>query len=155
MSTKIIKHIGDLLSVERGLIVHGCNAQGVMGSGVALAVKRKYPAAFREYQAAYFDRELRVGAIVPYLVSGSLEEPILVIVNAITQEYYGTERRQVDYDGVRKCFEQVAELARKTKLYDVHFPLIGCGLAGGDWNVVAPIIEETLEGLHAHLWTLN
>lgn len=40
---------GNLLDVTKGIIMHGCNCQGVMGSGVALAVKRKYPLAFDRY----------------------------------------------------------------------------------------------------------
>lgn len=40
---------GDLLAVNTGCIIHGCNAQGVMGAGVALAFKNKYPAAYTRY----------------------------------------------------------------------------------------------------------
>jgi len=155
MATTIQKHIGNLLDVKHGIIVHGCNAQGVMGSGVALAVKNKYPGAFRAYQEAYFDRELRLGGIVPYLADGDPTYPKLIIVNAITQEFYGTDRRHVDYDALRTCFKEVAKLAKTTLLFDIHFPLIGCGLAGGDWSVVAPIIEEELDGMRAHLWVLE
>jgi hypothetical protein len=48
---KIIYKQGDLLDCIEKVIVHGCNAQGVMGSGVALAIRKKYPDAAR----AYFD----------------------------------------------------------------------------------------------------
>lgn len=156
MNTTIEKHVGDLLSVSHGIIVHGCNAQGVMGAGVAAAVRATYPGAYDTYRAAHSESGLKVGQIVPYTAKSENGCPGLIIVNAITQEFYGQDgRRYVDYDGVRKCFEQVADLARRSELTDVHFPLIGCGLAGGNWPDVAPIIEQTLAGLNAHLWVLE
>jgi len=155
MPATIQKHVGDLLAVDRGIIVHGCNAKGVMGSGVALAVRRKYPQAYAAYRKTYLEAGLRIGQIIPVVLTRDSKGPTLILVNAITQEFYGTDRRYVDYDGLARCFEQVAELARAHALRDVHFPLIGCGLAGGDWREVAPRIETALEGLNAHLWVLE
>lgn len=155
MATKIEKHVGNLLDVRQGIIVHGCNAQGEMGAGVALAVRRKYEGAYLVYRKAYEQNQLKVGRIVPYHATRDAGGTRLLIVNAITQEHYGTHKRQVDYEGVYQCFERVAKLARETGLHDIHFPLIGCGLAGGKWSIIAPIIEETLDGLNAHLWVLG
>jgi O-acetyl-ADP-ribose deacetylase (regulator of RNase III) len=42
---------GNLLDVNDGIIVHGCNCQGVWGSGVAKQMKEKYPEAFTKYQS--------------------------------------------------------------------------------------------------------
>lgn len=119
---------GDLFAkVEHGYIVHGCNAQGVMGSGFAKLVRDKYPVAYR----TYMDQKPNyiLGKIIPVIV-----EPNLVIVNAITQEYYGTDRVQVDYDAVAQAMKGVKHLAETGMIEstDVHFPLIGGGLAGGD-----------------------
>ena len=36
---------GDVLTTNDDIIIHGCNSAGVMGAGVALAIKRKYPKA--------------------------------------------------------------------------------------------------------------
>jgi O-acetyl-ADP-ribose deacetylase (regulator of RNase III) len=156
MSTKIQTHTGDLLAgVSTGIIVHGCNAEGVMGAGFALFLKRRYPKAFEAYREAYEQCGLVLGTIVPYIENpGDMYRDPLVIANAITQQTTGTDRRQVDYPAVRSCFKHVAKLARVAIVKDVHFPLIGCGLAGGEWSVIEPIIEEELDGLNAHLWVL-
>ena len=151
----IQRHVGDLLDVKTGVIVHGCNARGVMGAGVAKAVKERYPGAYRLYRGFYERLGLTVGQILPYVVPNGGAEPKLLIVNAIIQENYGTYRRQVDYEGLERCFAQLPYLAKAYQLRDVHFPLIGCGLAGGEWSVVAPIIERTLGGLGKHLWVLE
>jgi O-acetyl-ADP-ribose deacetylase (regulator of RNase III) len=122
---------------------------------VALAIKKKFPNAFGEYRKAFLAGELRVGRIFPVLISGTRECPKLLVVNAITQEFYGRDRRHVDYDGLKYCFELTATFAKRHGIQDIHFPLIGCGLAGGEWLVVAPIIEQALDGLNPHLWVLE
>src|SRR5271165_5473505 len=94
---------GDLLAVTKGHIVHGCNAKGVMGSGVALAVKRKYPGAFGSYLEHHNTPEgLLLGNAYPYEINNQL-----VMWNSITQEGYGGGTRQVSYDAIQTCFEQL------------------------------------------------
>lgn len=153
MKTKI----GDLLKeVNYGVIVHGCNAQGVMGSGFARQVKELYPKAFEKYArwcnshyAAYDDhaydiRSLIIGTVVPVEV-----KPNLVICNAITQFEYGTDRRHVDYEAIAEAFELISKTYAGS---DIHFPMIGAGLGGGNWNIISTIIEETCKNCNLTLW---
>lgn len=151
----IKRHVGDLLEVKTGIIVHGCNARGTMGKGVAKAVKARYPGAYHLYRGMHRGPGLTVGHIIPYGVPTLAPRTELLIVNAITQENYGTDKRQVDYEGLYRCFSQIPYLAQSYQLPDVHFPLIGCGLAGGDWDIVEAIIKSTLKGLNMHLWLLE
>lgn len=137
---------GDLLSAK-GLIVHGCNCMGVMGSGVALAIKEKWPIVYTEYKDYHRNAGLRLGDIHWVRVSRDT-----IVINAMTQHFYGRDgTRYVDYDAVKECFRKVANLARSYKM-QVNYPLIGCGLAGGDWNVVESIIEEQLQGIQHNLY---
>lgn len=141
---------GDLLDAERGIIVHGCNAQGVMGSGVALAVRQRWPEAFAAYRQAYETSGLVPGRIVWYRVS---RHPPLAIANAITQDRYGRDPnvRYVDYEAVRACFRQIGEVARRHGL-PVHYPKIGAGLGNGDWATLERLICAELEGVEHTLW---
>ena len=130
--------IGNLFeNVEHGFIMHGCNAQGVMGSGVAKIIRDKYPLAYEKYaeQAPNYI----LGEIIPVIV-----EPNLVIVNAITQEFYGTDRVQIDYDAVEQACRGVKHLANSgiIKSKDISFPFIGAGLAGGDQGTLLKIFEQ-------------
>jgi len=152
---KLVK-FGDMLTAEAGLIVHGCNAQGVMGSGVALAVKNKYPGAFHDYQAVVLEtpHEERLGKIIVHEVKWNL-----YIINAITQDNFGRTEgtRYVNYKAVHKCFTQIAELSRSSNL-QVHYPLIGAGLGGGDWAVISDIIDSAFENYQdvtRTLWLLE
>ena len=147
---------GNILDVTRGIIVHGCNCQGVMGAGVAKAIKEKWPRVDANYRMQYNDGAVFLGDIQvctkkPDLrlfdkynswTTPDLPDEVIVI-NAFTQFSYGTEKRQVDYDAVSACFAKVRMIARDTGL-PVFFPKIGAGLGGGDWAEIAPRIEAAL-----------
>lgn len=143
MSNYLIKH-GDALGAHTGIIVHGTNCLGIMGSGIALAVRNKYPQAYHIYRQKFETNGLKLGDISFVEVA-----PLKFIVNANTQESVGTHQRQVSYDAVVECFEKINRLAGwiedtyVVKL-DVIFPMIGAGLGGGDWNIIERIILETV-----------
>lgn len=141
---------GSLLDVTEGVIVHGCNCQGVMGSGVALAIKNKWPAVFSAYRRLYEKKGLFLGDILT-VKSPDMPEGLHVI-NGMTQETFGRDGKQyVDYDAVSQVFKRVAAYAKNKKL-SIHYPKIGCGLGGGDWNIVSARIDKALAGLDHTLW---
>ena len=130
---------GDLLSTTEGIIMHGCNAQGVMGSGVALAVRQKYPKAYKRYKEEIQRGFLGLGDVQLVEVKQNL-----LIANAITQEFYGREKKlYVSYEAIRECFTTVFEVARGTEVLCISIPKIGAGLGGGDWEVILGIIMES------------
>jgi len=77
---KIEYRKGDLLTTEVQHILHGCNRRGVMGSGVAKAIRDKYPQAYTDYNDVYNSCGLELGTIVV-----SVQDDGTVIHNAITQ----------------------------------------------------------------------
>lgn len=149
---KIETKYGNLLDVSEGHIVHGCNAQGVMGAGVALAVKQKWPHAFKDYRSAYEQSGLALGTIYPSIISQEL-----MLWHAITQDGFGFSDRNCSYDAIQTCFGDldiaVKEMAEAIKP-EVHIPMIGAGLGGGNWNIIKTIIEETLT-FPTTLWILK
>lgn len=66
------------------------------------------------------------------------------IVNAYTQFNYRGSGRKVDYVAVKECFKKIVAHFPNAK---IGYPLIGAGLAGGDWNEISKIIEQELQGL--------
>lgn len=136
------------------IIVHGCNAQGRMGSGFAKELRDRFPEAYGVYMQHHKNYGLTLGTNVPYIVSKNL-----VIVNAITQEFYGYDGgKYVSYDAISSCFEHinsmVVELQADGTEVSVHFPLIGAGLAGGNWKIIETIIEEELPAPNKYLYKL-
>ena len=134
---------GNLLDVTEGIIVHGANAQGVMGSGVAKAIREKYPECFATYRDEYEKFTLVLGDIVWWCKvdpAGDYGND-LYIANAITQEFYGTNRRHVNYWAIANTFKEVFRQANVVKA-TVHFPKIGAGLGGGRWDIIEAIIND-------------
>lgn len=132
---------GDLFKTDIHYIAHGCNAQGVMGSGVAAIVRRDYPEAYKAY--VYHHEHVKpweLGDIQFAYSNGK------TIINAITQNFYGrTGDRFVDYDAVAKAMRDINRVLREMPMgRKVAMPQIGAGLGGGDWDVLAEIIEKEL-----------
>ena len=167
----IIQHEGNLLN-QSGIIVHGCNCMGAMGSGVAEKIRSKFPAAYRAYAHRYDVFGLQLGDIVavanPVLRESSPDvirhirefddsiPPGVVVVNAMTQYDFGrnSDVQYADYHAIEAAFVRVRMLALASGM-DVHFPLIGCGLANGKWTQVGPRIQRALtEAVDGNLWLL-
>ena len=71
----------------------------------------------------------------------------IILVNMVAQHGVGTSQIRVSYPALHKCLKMLAEVAKEGMggpMIPVHMPRIGCGLAGGRWEVVEPIIRETL-----------
>ena len=127
---------GNLLNVVDGVIIHGCNAQGVMGSGVALAIKTKYPDAYRAYKDFEAKHGLKLASVSIRRVDTKLH-----IANAITQEFYGTDPviQYASYGAIHLAFEKLHKHFPAEVPF--HFPKIGAGRGNGDWLVISQLIE--------------
>lgn len=134
----------DILKQTKGIIIHGVNCQGAMGSGIALQIRQKYPQVYNDYCDFVLNPKNQnlLGKIVISIIKDDF-----FIVSAFTQEFYGRDKNRVyvDYNAIKTVFNQINKLAKETKL-PVLFPMIGAGLANGDWNLITRIIENELEG---------
>lgn len=140
---------GDLLAVTEGLIIHGCNAQGVMASGVAKAVKAKYPEAFKAYMQDYGIGMLKLGTYSAAVVGKNL-----TVVNAVTQNYYGRDQhvRYVSYPAIEAIFLQLDTIYDDSTIFNI--PKIGSGLGNGNWDTISTIIENTCPTKTVVCWEL-
>lgn len=151
---------GNLLDLaEQGefdIIVHGCNCQNTMGSGLAKQIKDRYPKAYLADQVTQKGDPDKLGCFTQAYIDGSaLVEKYkgspemcrysFTILNAYTQFDYGyTGKQYVDYEALRRAFKQIK------LLYDLNpqasvkigIPKIGAERGGGDWNVIRQIIDE-------------
>ena len=123
------------------VIVHGCNCQCAMGKGIALSIKRQFPEAYEaDLRTAKGDRA-KLGTIS----TAEIERPParFTVVNAYTQFHWRGEGVLADYDAIRSAFGAVK---RQFAGQRIGHPRIGAGLAKGDWNTIAAIIDEVLTG---------
>ena len=137
---EIVEH-SNLLEVKSGIICHQVNCVGAMGAGLALQIKNKWPKVFESYK-----RDCDLFVEDPTRLVGHVQDVLirdnLVVANCFGQVYPGRNRVMTDYFAWDAILDKVNDLSNYFSL-DIHFPyMIGCGLAGGDWNVMSEKIER-------------
>lgn len=149
---KIEYRIGDMLDGPEIYLAHGCNAQGVMGSGVAKAVRARYPKAYDVYRNKFVARGLQLGEVVevevPWHSDFRYRDQMVptkrFVFNCITQNSYGRDgRRYVNYGAVESTMRYINKRVADTLVpVEVGMSMIGSSLGGGDWNIISDIIER-------------
>ena len=131
---------GNILDTDCDIICHQVNCQGVMGAGLAKQIKEKYLEAYTYYRHfcyITYNKSTLLGNIQKIECHDGRN-----VVNMFSQEKYGRDRQYTDYQALEKCIRKVSELAPHYE-NGVAFPYgLGCGLAGGDWNIVKGLIEK-------------
>lgn len=143
---------GNLFDSKADIIAHQCNCQGVMGSGVAAEVKKRYPEVYLTYRHEYETKGLELGKVI--FVENFYGQ---IIANLLGQERYGYDGKQyTNYDKLQECFDSVKKLMKNENLQTIAFPyLMSCHRGGGDWNIVYKMIEDTFKDFHVEIWRLD
>lgn len=128
---------GNLLNVQKGIIVHQINCRYVMGSGLAAQIRKAYPKHYSDYMSQY----AHLGGLCITQINSDL-----YVIGIYGQDSYGRQGLHTDYAALEKGMLSVSNFSKEKGL-PVYLPFgIGCGLAGGNWKKVLRIIEETLPG---------
>lgn len=133
---------GDLLAVEADALVNTVNCVGVMGKGVALQFKRRFPDMFRAYKHACDRGEVRLGRMWVW-ETGLLEGPRYIINFPTKDHWKGRSRLEWIRDGLVDLRRVIAGL----ELESVALPPLGAGNGGLDWADVEPLIQDALAEL--------
>lgn len=150
----MIEHIkGDVLTSKADVVLHQVNCKGVMGAGLALQIKKKYPHVFSEYfhlcSHTPTDSTSLLGKVLFVPISSSQS-----IANLFAQDTFASYGVSIccltQYEKLRECLREVNNVY-KGKTVALPYKL-GCGLAGGDWNKVKKIIEEELTDCKVEIW---
>jgi O-acetyl-ADP-ribose deacetylase (regulator of RNase III) len=144
---RVIK--GDATSPQAAgpkIIAHVCNDQGHWGAGFVLAVSRRWPEPERDFRRWHRERagnDFALGAVRLVEV-----QPALWVANMIGQHGIktGSSGPPVRYEAIGRALMTVGDQALELGA-SVHLPRIGCGLAGGEWSKVEPLIEDRLAGI--------
>lgn len=140
MAIEIAK--GDLLEQRVDAIVNTVNTVGVMGKGIALQFRRKWPANYKAYEAACKRKEV-VPCKMFVFDNGRLVEP-KYIINFPTKRHWRQPSRMSDIEcGLVDLILQVEAL----KIKSIAIPPLGCGNGGLDWSEVKPRIEAAFAKL--------
>lgn len=130
---------GDLLDQPRGVLCHQVNLRGVMGAGIALQIRKKWPNAYDDYI-----RHCRKGPAIGNVVFSEIIAGELFVAHLFGQADIGIRGCQTRYIAYPLLLDQVRAFAAE-KHADVFVPYgIGCGLGGGDWSIMSKIITAGL-----------
>lgn len=146
--------IGDLLNAKESIIGHQVNCQGVMGSGIAKALRDRYNTlypSYKQYCAQHHSPDELLGKCQ------IVQEGSRHIANLFGQLDYGRQKKKVytNDEALRTSLAALREYAVQNQL-SVALPYgIGCGLANGDWNVVSEILEEVFSDYDVMLYKLE
>lgn len=129
---------GNVLDSPAHTIVNTVNCVGVMGKGVALAFKRRYPDMFTDYVARCDRGEVQLGRPYPYQADDHL------IINFPTKNHWRAVSRLQDIvEGLRYLQAHY----RQWGVTSLAVPPLGCGNGQLEWNVVAPTLIRYLSQL--------
>lgn len=136
------------------IIAHVCNDIGAWGKGFVLAVNKLSQRPKNLYKFAIEKHQIKLGDIQLVLIP---EDPSIYVANMVAQHGIVKDEEgepPIRYDSLRECLKQVYSEAKQRNA-TVHMPRIGCGLAGGEWNVVEKIILEELKDVQVYVYDLK
>ncbi|MEJ2882283.1 macro domain-containing protein [Pedobacter sp. GR22-6] len=126
------------------IIVHICNDIGAWGKGFVMALSKRWKAPELQYKAWYKSKDnFSLGQVQFVQVEEGLWVANLIGQHKIYRDENGNA--PIRYESVLSGLEKVAQFA-VDNIATVHMPRIGCGLAGGTWDKIEPLIETTLIG---------
>ena len=141
---------GDILTKDVDAVVNTVNTVGVMGKGLALQFKRRYPENFKAYKKACQDGEVQIGRMF-VTETHELTGPRL-IVNFPTKKHWRADS-QIDY--IRAGLQDLVRVIGEHRIKSIAIPPLGAGNGGLDWTKVRPLVEAALapiDGLRVEIF---
>ena len=145
---KVVK--GNLLDATETIIAHQVNCQKKMNSGVAKAIRDKYPEVFDEY----LNTEPKLGTV------GYISVNRRYVANMYAQDMYGYDGKQyTDYEAFRKCCKSIVNECRLSKHmkkeFNVAMPYkIASDRGGADWDKIMDILLEEFTDVDLTLYKI-
>lgn len=146
---------GNLIALAEGgnfdIIAHGCNCFCTMGAGIAKQIKDTFPYAWEadletsrgdiRKLGDYTQASHKLGELEYKNGYAFDDRKSLIIVNLYSQYRYDKRSKPIDYEALTLGLKKINfRWAGKS----IGLPLIGAGLAGGDWDRIKKIIETEL-----------
>ena len=144
---------GDILDSTCEIILQQVNCKGVMGAGLAKAIREKYPQVYTEYKKVcdHFKEHqtLLLGHILQVQV-----KPDQHIINVFGQTGYGYAGQYTQYGALEDAFLRISLAKPEDTTIAIPYKM-GCGLGGGDWNRVYSLIEKYFSKYEVTIYKKN
>lgn len=133
---------GNFFDYNADIRINTVNCVGVMGAGVALQFKTRFPEMFKEYLKACNEGLVKPGK--PHVWSNNTffnEEDNLVIINFPTKNHW---KKPSEYEYIEEGLKWLSKFLLNHKGKTITVPALGCGHGGLDWNIVKDMIIKYL-----------
>ena len=141
---------GNLLEAKVDAVVNTVNTVGIMGKGIALMFKERFPANFDAYSRACKNNQVRIGEMF-VTESEDLFGPRWII-NFPTKTDW---RVKTQLGWIREGMRDLVRTIQENDIRSIAVPPLGCGNGGLDWGDVKPVIVDALaeiENLNAIIY---
>lgn len=129
---------GDIFDSPAQVIVNPVNTVGVMGKGLALSFKQRYPDMFQAYRTACEKHQLAVGKLMLWYAPDHW-----LLLFPTKENWRNPSKLEYIEKGLMKFTNEYAN----KNITSVAFPKLGCGNGELDWAVVKPVMEKYLKSL--------
>ena len=123
---------GDLLKATTEAVCNPVNLAGVMGRGLALQFKTRWPSAYRSYLAALRSGQLRAGTIHAYRLPDNEW-----ILHCPTKRHW---RQGSPMALVQATIKAIGPCCAQHEIRSVAVPPLGCGLGGLEWSDIHALL---------------
>ncbi len=130
---------GNLLNADVEAVVNTVNTVGVMGKGIALMFKERFPENFRAYEAACKAGEVHVGEM--FVTAGVELDGPRWIINFPTKKHW---RQPTKPEWVERGLIALKGVIEEKRIRSIAIPPLGCGNGGLNWRDIRPMIEASL-----------
>lgn len=124
--------VGDILQSKAQTLINTVNCVGVMGKGIALEFKKRFPEMFDDYAKRCERKEVKLG--VPYLYKTLLPPQI---VNFPTKDHWKSVSRISD---IEHGLQYLLSCYKEWGVTSLAIPPLGCGNGQLEWREVGPLI---------------
>jgi O-acetyl-ADP-ribose deacetylase (regulator of RNase III) len=142
---------GDLLDQKTDVIAHQVNCLGIMGGGVALQIRARYPEVYKGYKNFCRNELARIGTgQSKYLLGKCMvcvsDDGSPAIANLFGQDRCDSDERMTNYDAIYDALVNLRGIMENHKWKSVSFPYgMSCGLGGGSWRIIYTMIYDVFE----------
>lgn len=139
---------GDFFDYEADIRVNTVNCVGVMGAGVALLFKNKYPKMYEDYVKECNLGRVKIGKPHVWQDAQMFNKKTPIIINLPTKDHW---KKPSEYEFVEKGLTWLKQYLQDKGNVIITLPALGCGHGGLDWDVVKELITNRLDGLQAQI----
>lgn len=134
---------GEFFESKSYALVNTINCVGVMGRGIALEFKTRYPAYFQSYKKACDNKQVRPGTLHVYRKDNSA-----VLIGFPTKDHW---RNPSKLEWIGSGLKSLRGLILELEIPSISIPALGCSNGGLNWSDVKPLIEKELTALECNI----